>query len=127
MTARSASARRAPGRLEDEVIVTLAANDAAMTTGEVLAQLGGSLAYTTVMTTLTRLYDKGRLTRELVGRSFAYTLTRPEERVARAMSAVLEDSQNRDRALASFVAALDPDDIPVLRRLLALDRKDGKD
>jgi predicted transcriptional regulator len=126
VTAHAASARRAPGRLEDEVIVTLAAGDSAMTTGEVLAQLGDNLAYTTVMTTLTRLYEKGTLTRELVGRSYAYALARPEERVARAMSAALGDSPSRDRALSSFVAGLDPDDLPVLRRLLSVDRRDRK-
>jgi predicted transcriptional regulator len=111
--------RRAPGRLEDEVLATLAAADDPMTTGEVLAQLGAELAYTTVMTTLTRLYEKGTLTRERVGRSFAYAVARPEERVARSMSAALEDSPDRDLALARFVEALDPADLPVLRKLLA--------
>lgn len=127
MTERSASDRRAPGQLEDEVIVTLAVNESALTTGEVLAQLGDDLAYTTVMTTLARLYDKGTLTRELVGRTYAYALVQPEKRVARAMSAALKDSPSRDLALTHFVAALDPDDIPVLRRLLAVDREDRED
>ena len=100
------------------MIGTLAAAQAPLTTAEVLAQMGDGLAYTTVMTTLTRLYQKGALTRELVGRSYAYALIRPEDRVARAMSAALGDSPSRDRALARFVATLDPDDLPVLRRLL---------
>lgn len=121
MTARRASDRRAPGRLEDEVTGTLGASASPLTTAEVLAQLGDDLAYTTVMTTLTRLYQKGALTRELVGRSYAYSLARPEERVARLMSEALEDSPSRDRALARFVATLDPEDLPVLRRLLDMD------
>lgn len=110
--------RRAPGRREDEVIATLAAADAPMTTGDVLAQLGDDLAYTTVMTMLTRLYEKGALTRERVGRSYAYALRRPEERVARMMNAALEDSPDRGLALARFVDTLDPEDLPVLRKLL---------
>jgi len=116
---KPASDRRGRGRLEDEVIAALAASDAPMTTGDVLAELGRDLAYTTVMTTLSRLYDKGTLTRERDGRSYAYTLARPEERVARSMSAALEDSPDRDLALARFVDSLDPADLPVLRRLLA--------
>lgn len=119
MPSKQVPERRAPGRLEDEVIATLAASDAPMTTGDVLAQLGNDLAYTTVMTTLARLYEKGTLTRERDGRSYAYTLSRPEERVARSMSAALEGSPDRDLALARFVEALDPADLPVLRRLLA--------
>ncbi|MGH3314507.1 MAG: BlaI/MecI/CopY family transcriptional regulator [Nocardioidaceae bacterium] len=120
MPHKPASDRRAPGGLEDEVLATLAATDAPMTTGDVLAQLGDDLAYTTVMTTLTRLYEKGALTRARHGRSYAYTVTRPEERVARSMSAALEDSPDRDLALARFVEALDPADLPVLRRLLTM-------
>ena len=106
MPRKPASDRRAPGRLEDEVLATLAATDAPMTTGDVLAQLGDDLAYTTVMTTLTRLYEKGALTRARDGRSYAYTVARPEERVARSMSAALEHSPDRDLALAGFLATL---------------------
>jgi predicted transcriptional regulator len=116
---KPASDRRARGRLEDEVIATLAAAQGPMTTSEVLAQLGDDLAYTTVMTTLTRLYEKGTLTRARDGRSYAYAVARPEERVARSMSAALEGSPDRGLALARFVEALDPADLPVLRRLLA--------
>jgi predicted transcriptional regulator len=115
---RHPPARRAPGRLEDEIVAALAAVDAPLTTGEVLDQVGEDLAYTTVMTTLSRLYEKGMVTRERIGRAYAYTLTSPESRVARSMHGALEDSPDRDLALARFVDDLDPADIPVLRRLL---------
>jgi predicted transcriptional regulator len=115
---RHPPARRAPGRLEDEIVAALAAVDAPLTTGEVLDQVGEDLAYTTVMTTLSRLYEKGMVTRERMGRAYAYTLTSPESRVARSMHGALEDSPDRDLALARFVDDLDPADIPVLRRLL---------
>jgi predicted transcriptional regulator len=115
---RRPPARRAPGRLEDEIVAALAAVDAPLTTGEVLDQVGEDLAYTTVMTTLSRLYEKGMVTRERMGRAYAYTLTSPESRVARSMHGALEDSPDRDLALARFVDDLDPADIPVLRRLL---------
>jgi len=114
----SPSPRRQPGRLEDEVVAALAAADGPLTTGEVLDQLDSGLAYTTVMTTLTRLYDKGIVTRERTGRAYAYKLTSPESRVARSMHGALEDSPDRDLALARFVDELEPADIPLLRRLL---------
>jgi predicted transcriptional regulator len=118
VTSGSPSARRSPGRLEDEVVAALAATGGPQTTGEVLDQLGSDLAYTTVMTTLARLYDKGMVSRERVGRAYAYELTSPESRVARSMHGALEDSPDRDLALARFVDDLDPADIPVLRQLL---------
>ena len=118
MAAGMPSPRRQPGRLEDEVVAALAATPGPLTTGEVLDQLDSGLAYTTVMTTLTRLYDKGMLSRERVGRAYAYQLTSPESRVARSMHGALEDSPDRDLALARFVDELEPDDIPLLRRLL---------
>ena len=118
MVAGTHSSRRQPGRLEDEVVAALAAADGPLTTGEVLEQLDTDLAYTTVMTTLTRLYEKGMVSRERTGRAFAYELTSPESRVARSMHGALEDSPDRDLALARFVDDLDPEDIPLLRRLL---------
>ena len=118
MAAGMPSPRRQPGRLEDEVVAALAASPGPLTTGEVLDQLDSGLGYTTVMTTLTRLYDKGMLSRERVGRAYAYKLTSPEARVARSMHGALEDSPDRDLALARFVDELEPDDIPLLRRLL---------
>ena len=118
MVAESPSSRRQPGRLEDEVVAALAAADGPLTTGDVLEQLDSGLAYTTVMTTLARLYEKGIVTRERTGRAYAYKLTSPESRVARSMHGALEGSPDRDLALARFVDELEPDDIPLLRRLL---------
>ena len=40
---------------------------------DVLASFGDAVAYTTIMTTLDRLYKKGYLTRRKVERAFLYT------------------------------------------------------
>ena len=40
---------------------------------EVVAALGDNFAYTTIMTTLDRLYKKGYLDRKKAGRAFSYT------------------------------------------------------
>lgn len=51
--------RRAPEGLEAEVLAALTAAGRPLTSALVLTQLGGQLAYTTVMTTLARLHKKG--------------------------------------------------------------------
>lgn len=55
--------RRDRGALGSEVLAMLVAADTPMTPAQVQAELGEHLAYTTVMTTLARLYEKGALTR----------------------------------------------------------------
>src|SRR5439155_1537435 len=72
------SGRRARGTLEQEVVAALAAAHEPMTPAQVRDHLGRDLAYTTVMTVLARLSDKGLVTRERVGRAYAYRAVRDE-------------------------------------------------
>ncbi len=111
------------GGLEQRVLGCLAAGRP-LTAGEVLAGLGGGLAYTTVMTTLSRLHAKGALTRELVGRAYAYALASDPAAMglaltARRMRRLLEDGGDRAGVLARFVADLSPEDERLLADLLA--------
>jgi predicted transcriptional regulator len=110
------STRRDRGALENEVLATLAAG--AMTPRQVLGHLGGHLAYTTVMTTLARLHEKGAVTRESSGRTFTYALADRSSVQARAMRRSLDAAPDREQVLARFLDELDPTDVPVLRRLL---------
>lgn len=114
--------RRDRGALENEVLAALAAAGP-MTPREVLGHLGGDLAYTTVMTTLARLYEKGAATRESAGRTFTYALADSSTVPARAMRRALDTAPDREQVLARFLDELDPDDVPVLQRLL----RRGKD
>src|SRR5437763_8420979 len=105
-----ARARRR-GALEQEVLGCLAAAGRPMVVADVQAALGKDLAYTTVMTTLSRLHDKGVLTREPVGRAFAYSLpsdpsTMGASVTARRMSRLLDSGADRAGVLARFVADL---------------------
>jgi predicted transcriptional regulator len=118
------AAGRPRGALERQVLACLAAADRPMTPSEVLADLGGGLAYTTVMTTLTRLHAKGALTREPVGRAYAYSLVADPSAVgstvtAQRMRRLLEAGQDRAGVLARFVADLRPEDEQLLADLLA--------
>src|SRR5882762_9500688 len=64
--------RRRSGDLEFAVLTALWASEGPMVPAEVQAALGGDLAYTTVMTILVRLHDKGTIERSKVGRAYAY-------------------------------------------------------
>lgn len=120
------TARRGPGELESEVLATLWSTDEPLTAAEVQAELGDDLAYSTVVTILTRLHDKGVLAREKRGRAYAYAPVADEAGLAaRRMQEVLEAGPDRDAVLARFVSELPPDDEGVLRELLRSARRDG--
>lgn len=77
------------------------------------------LAYTTIMTILVRLWQKGRLERQRDGRAYAYRplLTREQHAAAR-MSELLVGVADRPAALAHFLQALPAADRDQLRRML---------
>ena len=77
--------RRAPGGLEAEGLAALGSVDRSLTSAEVLQELGRGLAYTTVMTTLARLHEKGVIARTRTGRAYAYALLDPPTVTARRM------------------------------------------
>lgn len=117
------SETRPRGGLEREVIACLAAAGRPLTAAEVQKDLGAGLAYTTVMTTLGRLHDKGALRRETSGRAYTYELrgtadTVGSSQTARQMRRLLETREDRAGVLARFVADLDPEDERVLTDLL---------
>jgi predicted transcriptional regulator len=90
-----------------------------MTAAEVQPLVDGDLAYTTVVTILSRLHDKGMAIREKQGRSFAYSPIEDETGLAaRRMRKVLDAGPDRDGVLARFVSDLSDHDEQVLRALL---------
>lgn len=79
------------------------------------------LAYTTVMTILVRLWQKGLLERRKDGRAFAYhALQTREEWTARRMGELLAVAENRSDALSHFVSDMTKADVDQLRRLLRI-------
>lgn len=114
-----ANARRPAGMLEDEVLAALWVGGRPMSPAAVQFDLGDRLAYTTVMSTLTRLYRKGLVTREPTGRGYAYTPTMDEAAyTAQAMTELLSRRHDRAGALTRFVSSLPPEDEALLQRLL---------
>jgi predicted transcriptional regulator len=119
--------RRGQGELEAQVLAALRQAPGAVTAAWVQDRLGGDLAYTTVMTILTRLHAKGAVTRERAGRSFAWTAVADEAGLAALrMRKVLDAEADREAVLASFVTALSARDERLLRDLLAQETGDGE-
>lgn len=89
---------------------------------EVLERLTGrDLAYTTVMTVMTRLADKGFLRRTRDGRAWRYLPTESRGQVtARAMRGPLDhlDRDERRAAILHFIGDASPAEIDELRAAL---------
>ncbi len=109
------------GELEAAVMNVLWDRGGWLTPGEVHDALADhhQLAYTTVMTILVRLCQKGRLERERDGRAYAYRpLKTREEHAAERMGELLAATQDRPLALSYLVDELSPADRAQLRRML---------
>ena len=114
-----AAGRRAAGELEAAVLAVLQAAGSALSPGEVRNRLGGDLAYTTVVTILSRLHAKGVLERRKAGRAFRYAPVTDEPGLAaRRMARVLDAEPDREAVLARFVSGLSHADEDLLRQML---------
>lgn len=116
---RVVSQRRAMGALEAEVLDVLWRASSPQTPNDVLAALDADLAYTTVMTILVRLYEKGLVDRTKAGRSFSYEPVVSEaDLVALRMQKELDRSSDRIATMSRFVDGLTEAEALQLRTLL---------
>ena len=120
------SDRRGAGELAGEVLGILQAAGQPLSPADVRARLGGDLAYTTVVTIMSRLHAKGVLDRERAGRAFRYSPVADEPGLAaRQMASVLAAEADREAVLARFVSSLSDQDEQALRRMLGSDDAGG--
>jgi predicted transcriptional regulator len=111
--------RRPDGALEQEVLLQLWNLGRPSTPAEVLEALDEDLAYTTVMTVLTRLWEKRLVVRKRRGRAFEYEPVVSEaELTARRMHESLSASSDPRAALITFVDSLSSSQARALRSLL---------
>lgn len=111
--------RRGAGELEAAVLEVLQRGGAPLSPGEVRERVGGDLAYTTVVTILSRLHAKGVLDRRKSGRAYRYMPVADEPGLAaRRMARVLDAEKDREAVLARFVSALSESDEELLRKAL---------
>lgn len=116
---RSAAGRRGAGELEAAVLEVLQEAGSALSPGEVRDRVGAPLAYTTVVTILSRLHAKGVLDRHKAGRAYRYApVSDSPGLAARRMARVLDGEADREAVLARFVSALSDRDEQLLRRML---------
>jgi predicted transcriptional regulator len=121
---------KALGPLEERVLELLWRSPAERSVREVQDELGGELAYTTVMTTLDRLYKKGLLLRRREGAAFRYEARESREAFAAGLlRGWLERLLRRESAtplLASFVDVVSEHDRELLPELERLVREKGR-
>lgn len=118
------------GALEERLMELLWAAATPLCVRDVCERLDEALAYTTVMTTLDRLFKKGLLARERCGQAFVYRPAMSRDRyhqqvVAAAVRPLLQTAG--EPVLAAFVdAAVDVDEhnLERLEQLIAAARKD---
>ncbi|MEU8778095.1 BlaI/MecI/CopY family transcriptional regulator [Streptomyces sp. NPDC048606] len=126
-TAGASPARRGQGELEAQILAVLGNAPGPVTVAWVQERLPGALAYTTVITILTRLHAKGAVERERVGRSFEWVRVADEAGLAALrMRRVLDGEADREAVLTSFVTSLSPGDEELLRGLLAQTEDEGE-
>ncbi|ROR91847.1 BlaI/MecI/CopY family transcriptional regulator [Nocardioides aurantiacus] len=115
---------RSFGELEARVMTSLWEADRPATVHEVVADLGErkAVAYTTVITVLERLRNKGWVSRSREGRSYRYATTATEhEYSAHLMSQVLEEAPDRSAALLSFAGQLEASELRALLDALGVE------
>lgn len=124
MDDRVVGEKRPMGSLEAEVLRALWTRGVPMTPGEMHEEIGDGLAYTTVMTILTRLFSKGLVSRERAGRAYAYRPTVSEaDLTAQKIGKMLAGVSDRQAVLSRFVNGLSKKDASALRRLLGDSKK----
>ena len=115
---RGEARRRARGELEAEVLAALWSADRPVTAAVVQESVPGA-AYTTVLTILTRLCEKGLVSRRREGRGHAYAPVDDRAGVAAAgMHSLLDEGGDRAAVLARFVSDLSTEDERLLEQLL---------
>jgi predicted transcriptional regulator len=121
------------GKLEAQIMEVMWAADRALTVEEAregLAQAGKASAYTTIMTTLSRLYTKGLLAREMHGKAYFYTPRVTKRELTSGVTKQVIDgllAAFAEPAMAYFVEALGddyPDKLGTLEALIQRRKQD---
>jgi BlaI family penicillinase repressor len=95
-------------------ILGLFAGDDALSAGDIQGRLrgdGDELAYTTVMTVMSRLAEKGALSRRRDGKRFVYKASRTTSKLKTGIVARLHRTLFAGTRLKPFAALLDEDDL----------------
>lgn len=114
------------GELEAEILAILWSEGSWMTPRAVLERLETKppVVYSTAMTILRRLWKKGTLERQRIGKAYEYRPLKDEgEQTADRMAEMLAAAQDPDAALAHFLGTLEPRHRRHLRSILGEPRQ----
>lgn len=106
------------GELEAEVMSKLWTETEPVSVRDLVERLGENrqLAYTTVLTVVTHLHDKGWVDREKRGRAFFYRPSRTRaEATSRRMRQLLDASADSPAVLAHLAGTLSPHEYDAVR------------
>jgi predicted transcriptional regulator len=108
------------GELERAVMELIWASDHSLSAYDIIESMPDrKLASTTILTVLSRLENKGFVTRERTTRPHLYRAEGSrEEHMADLMHEVLGGASDRTAVLERFVGQVSPDEAVILRRLL---------
>ncbi|MFJ9027750.1 BlaI/MecI/CopY family transcriptional regulator [Streptomyces sp. NPDC102274] len=118
------------GDLEDAVMTRVWQWNRPVTVREVLEDLQQerSIAYTTVMTVMDNLHQKGWVRREVDGRAYRYTAVSTRAAYAAAlMNEAWSKSDNPAAALVAFFGMMSPEQRRSLEDAVALVRRDASE
>lgn len=122
----SGTRSRGRGELESEVLAILRGRDAPVGAADIQgAFTEPTPAYTTILTALDRLIDKGEVTRHAESPRkvrFAARLSAAEN-ASDSMRRALQSTDDRRAALLQFAGDLDLDDVEMLRGALSKKRR----
>lgn len=111
------------GELEQKIMNIIWLSKESLKPADVLERLEEDYAYTTIMTLLSRLYDKGFLKRELKGKAYFYKAAKSKAEFGRNMLKNLYKSlfdDYGDLALVQFMDSVkdSPEDMRKLKSFL---------
>ncbi len=115
------SNKRKQGELESEILGCLWDRPEGLTSQQILALMGDDdLAITTVLTVLSRLSDKGLVSREQAsGRTFLFKSTSSrEQHTASMLLSALEKTDNPALVFSHFTSQLTQEQIASLKKAL---------
>jgi predicted transcriptional regulator len=109
------------GELETELMERVWAHKE-VSVRDLYQEMNGRLAYTTLMTTLDRLYKKGLFSRHKQGKAYFYSAVLTEQQYQESLTQhffgmVLHDRKNSNAVLSRFVAAVSETDREMLEQL----------
>ncbi len=109
------------GELETELMERVWAHKE-VSVRDLYQEMDGRLAYTTLMTTLDRLYKKGLFSRRKEGKAYFYSAVLNEQQYQESLTQhffgmVLHDRKNSSAVLSRFVAAVSETDREMLEQL----------